>query len=192
MQCASTSRIHAGACMGLRLPESIFAEALSHQHAAGQRCRLFGEFGTLGCDRGFAAVCTGDPWPLSSSLDWRLSECERVHLVLLFQEFVRRVEAPWSTSLRDFRRWIQLFVWFKHKLNTGPKARNIVKNLWNMTADLLLYNNSQEKKADKETIQEVEKRSIVLAISITHYMRLGTQDLREAFREQVWSVILLW
>jgi hypothetical protein len=92
-----------------------------------------------------------------------------VELLFASQKFIRKVEEPYSVSLRDVKRAIILIKFFYNSLNNRPgykKGYKYPSNPLNENPTLI-------------------NRSYVLALGICYYFRLCEQDLRNQYCHEI-------
>ncbi|GBB99412.1 hypothetical protein RclHR1_03510006 [Rhizophagus clarus] len=92
-----------------------------------------------------------------------------VELIFASQKFIRKIEEPYSVSLRDVKRVIRLIKFFYNSLNNRPTYKKGHK--YPSDGNLVLIN-----------------RSYVLALSICYHSRLCEQDLRKQYRYEMGQI----
>jgi hypothetical protein len=98
-----------------------------------------------------------------------LSQPLLVELLFASQKFIRKVEEPYSVSLRDVKRAITLVKFFYNSLNNRPSYK-------------------KGHKYPPDGNPALINRSYVLAISICYHFRLCEQDLRKQYRYEIGQV----
>ncbi|CAG8749042.1 6590_t:CDS:1 [Acaulospora colombiana] len=95
-------------------------------------------------------------------------------LLYASQEFIRNVEEPFSVSLRDVKRAIKLFKFFR------DSYKNLIKIL-----------NRDSHRNLKNSLNSVsnEARSIVLALGTCYLFRLHDQSKRRNYRNEMIEII---
>jgi hypothetical protein len=89
-----------------------------------------------------------------------------VELIFASQQFIRKVEEPYSVSLRDVKRAITLVKFFYNSFNNRPA-----------------YKEGHKYPTDENPT--LINRSYILALSICYYVRLCEQDLRKRYRYEI-------
>ncbi|CAB4443920.1 unnamed protein product [Rhizophagus irregularis] len=92
-----------------------------------------------------------------------------VELIFASQEFIRKVEEPYSVSLRDVKRVITLVKFFYNSLNNRPAYKI-------------------EHKYPSDENHALIYRSYVLALSICYHSRLCEQDLRKQYCYEIGQI----
>ncbi|GES94841.1 hypothetical protein GLOIN_2v1778799 [Rhizophagus clarus] len=92
-----------------------------------------------------------------------------VELINASQKFIRKVEKPYSVSLRDVKRSITLVKFFYNSLNNRPTYKKGQK--YPLDENLALIN-----------------RSYVLALSVCYHSRLCEPDLRKQYRYEIGQI----
>lgn len=111
----------------------------------------------------------------SSVLPHRKFGLSMTHLLFPFlQRYIQSAEAEWSVSLRDIKRWLMLFDWFWAHLKNRPLPVRGQKKRWGWMEELRAGGDD-----------ELMRRSVVLALALCYYVRLGTPELRSKYTEQV-------
>ncbi|RGB41967.1 hypothetical protein C1646_810360 [Rhizophagus diaphanus] len=92
-----------------------------------------------------------------------------VELIFASQNFIRKVEEPYSVSLRDVKRVITLVKFFYNSLNNRPAYKI-------------------EHKYPSDENPALINRSYVLALSICYHSRLCEYDLRKQYRSEIGQI----
>ncbi|RIA93442.1 hypothetical protein C1645_819410, partial [Glomus cerebriforme] len=95
-------------------------------------------------------------------------------LLFASQKFIRKVEEPYSVSLRDVKRAIKLVIFFYNSLENRP---------------ISTYNRSRRQKYPPPGNPTTTIRSYVLALSLCYHSRLYEQKLREQYRREMGEIL---
>src|SRR5437762_1918686 len=100
----------------------------------------------------------------------KLAHPALAELLFASQKFIRKIEEPYSLSLRDVKRAITLVKFFYHSLENRPvlNKRNIYPPPGNPTTTT---------------------RSYVLALSLCYHSRLYEQKLRKQYRREMGQIL---